>query len=229
MCFKNIRIHETPLPISRMKTIHCISGLGADHRIFGRLAIPGAQLKHVPWPSFDKHDEMACYAQKIGAQIPKGEDDIILGLSFGGMLASEIARARPSAKVIIVSSAKSPSELPPVKPWVKYLVHNGLIPVGLAKYSGDNITDRFGADTEEEKKMVLSILSATDNHFARCALRAMVEWRSTAIPDIVHIHGTADAMILPDFIHPTHWVEGGKHIMVWSRAEEVSRLIAQHI
>ena len=212
-----------------MKTIHCISGLGADHRIFTRLMIPGAELKPVAWPYFDKHDEMACYAQKVGALIPDGEDDIILGLSFGGMLASEIARVRPATKVIIVSSAKSHAELPPVKAWVKYLVQNGLIPVGLAQYSGSQITDRFGADTEEEKKMVLSILAATDNHFARCALRAMVEWKTTTVPDIAHIHGTADAMILPDHIHPTHWVEGGKHIMIWSRAEEVSRLIAQHI
>ena len=75
-----------------------------------------------------------------------------------------------------------------------------------------------------------AILEDTDNHFARCALRSMIDWRSMPPPaDIVHIHGTADAMILPDNIHPTHWVKGGKHIMVYSRAAEVSALIAQHL
>ena len=82
-----------------MTTIHCISGLGADQRIFQKLQIPGAVLKPVPWPDFDKYDELACYAQKVAALIPEGPDEVILGLSFGGMLASEIARMRPSAKV----------------------------------------------------------------------------------------------------------------------------------
>ena len=213
-----------------MPTIHCISGLGADQRMFQKLNIPGAELKPVLWPHFDKHDEMACYAQKVAAKIPEGPDEVILGLSFGGMLASEIARARPSAKVIIISSVKSPSELPPMAGWVKFLGRNGLMPVGIAKIPNKQILERFGADTEEEKKLMRAILDDTDNHFAKCALWAMIKWQATPPPaGIVHIHGTADAMILPDKIQPTHWVEGGKHIMVYSRAAEISALIAQHL
>ena len=119
-----------------MPTIHCISGLGADQLMFSKLSIPGAELKAVLWPYFDKHDEMACYAQKIGAQIPEGPDEVILGLSFGGMLASEIARTRPGAKVMIVSSVKSPAELPPMAGWTKFLGRNSLMPVGLANGGG---------------------------------------------------------------------------------------------
>jgi len=75
-----------------------------------------------------------------------------------------------------------------------------------------------------------AILQDTDNDFVSYALRAMIEWQSTPPPtDIIYIHGTADAMILPDKVSPTHWVNGGKHIMVYSRAAEVSRLIAQHV
>jgi pimeloyl-ACP methyl ester carboxylesterase len=214
-----------------MPTIHCISGLGADQRMFAKLRIPGAELKPVLWPYFDRHDEMACYAQKVAEKIPEGPDHVILGLSFGGMLASEIARMRPGAKVILVSSVKSPSELPPMAGWVKFLGRNGLMPVGIAKLPNKQVMERFGADTEEEKKLMQAILKDTDNHFAACALRAMIEWQTKTPPPagIVHIHGTADAMLLPDKIKPTHWVEGGKHIMVYSRAEEISKLIEQHL
>jgi pimeloyl-ACP methyl ester carboxylesterase len=213
-----------------MPTIHCISGLGADQRMFQKLDIPGAELKAVPWPYFDTHDEMACYAQKVAALIPQGPEHVILGLSFGGMLASEIARMRPEAKVIIISSAKSPGELPPVAWWVKFLGRNGLMPVGIVKLPFRQVMERFGADTAEEQKLMQAILRDTDNHFASCALRAMIEWKSTPPPEsIVHIHGTADAMILPDRVQPTYWIRGGKHIMIYSRAEEISALIAQHV
>ena len=213
-----------------MTTIHCISGLGADQRIFQKLQIPGAVLKPVPWPDFDRYDELPCYAQKVAALIPEGPEEVILGLSFGGMLASEIARMRPSAKVIIVSSAKASSELPPVSALVRFMGVNGLIPLALIKRPIAQVMERFGADTFEERKLVQSILQATDNHFASCAVRAMMEWQSTPAPEgILHIHGTADAMIPPAKIRPTFWVEGGKHIMIYSRAEEVSALIAQHI
>ncbi len=213
-----------------MPTIHCISGLGADQRMFARLNIPGATLKAVPWPYFDRHDELGCYAQKVAALIPEGPDEIILGLSFGGMLASEIARARPDARVIIISSAKSPGELTPMAGWVRFLGKRGLMPVGLAKLPNDEILKRFGAETSEEKALMRSILQDTDNHFAKCALKAMIEWQSTPPPaGIIHIHGTEDAMIRPERVMPTHWIEGGTHIMVFSRAEELSAMIAQYV
>jgi pimeloyl-ACP methyl ester carboxylesterase len=204
-----------------MTNLYCISGLGADHRVFQKLRIPGATLHPVPWPYFDKHDELACYAQKVAAQIPNGPNDAILGLSFGGMLASEIARMRPAQQVFIVSSLKSSFELPPMGRFLQFVAKHRLRP----------LLNRFGCHTEEERALLRSILEDTDSHFARCAFKAIVEWRSTTpVPDnIVHIHGTADQMIPPDNLKPTHWIEGGEHIMIYSRADEVSALIAQHL
>ncbi len=214
-----------------MSIIHCISGLGADQRVFTRLNIPGATLKPVPWADIDKHDEMACYAQKMAAQIPDGPDDVILGLSFGGMLASEIARVRPQQKVIIISSAKAPGEVEMPGKFLQFIVHKGLLPIGLAPLGGKQIAERFGAETPEDRALIQSILEETDGHFARCAFRAIIDWQSAVQPPagLVHIHGTADEIIPPTRIHPTHWIEGGGHIMIYNRAEEVSALIAQHL
>ena len=127
-----------------MPTLHCISGLGADHRMFQKLRIPGWELKAVPWPHIDAHDGMACYAQKVAALIPDSPDDAILGLSFGGMLASEIARVRPGQRVIIVSSAKHPDELGEVSGWLKFIVTKRLLPVGLMRIPNKVILRRFG-------------------------------------------------------------------------------------
>jgi pimeloyl-ACP methyl ester carboxylesterase len=214
-----------------MITIHCISGLGADERVFQRLTIPGVHFRYVPWPYLDKHDEMACYAQKIAALIPQGPDDHILGLSFGGMLASEIALMRPAQKVFLVSSCKSPDELPEVSPILRFIGRNKLMPVGIATLPVKTLLNLFGAKTEEEKKLIRSILEDSDPHFVRCAFKVILEWKMRVWPraDLVHIHGTDDKVIPPDRVRPTHWVAGGGHFMIFSQAAEVSGLIARHL
>ena len=90
--------------------------------------------------------------------------------------------------------------------------------------------ERFGAETNEEQKLLADILADTDGPFAKWSGKAIINWKSTDhAPGIVHIHGTADRMIPPALIHPTHWVEGGTHLMVYHRAAEVSALISQHL
>jgi hypothetical protein len=54
-----------------------------------------------------------------------------------------------------------------------------------------------------------------------------MEWKAGPAPaHIVHIHGTADQIIAPEPVKPTHWIEGGEHIMVYTRAAEVGALIS---
>ena len=105
------------------------------------------------------------------------------------------------------------------------------MPMSIATLPAKPVLHRFGAYNEEEMDLVASILSDTDPHFARCASKAIMEWQSRipAPAGIVHIHGTKDQLLLPDKIKPTHWVEGGEHMMIYSRAPEVSKLIAQHL
>ena len=212
-----------------MKTIHCISGLGADQRIFQKISIPGAVLVPVHWIPFDKHDDLPCYAQKLAAQIAE-ENPIILGLSFGGMLASEIAKIKAVKQVFLLSSAKDATELPKAGGFVKFIAHYGLIPTGIIKIPNNEIYKRFGVTTKEEKALLMDILKHTDNSFARWAMRVIVEWQSrTHVDNIVHIHGTADVMIPPENVMPTHWIEGGGHFMAYQRADEIAALITQHL
>lgn len=211
--------------------IYCIPGLGADHRVFQNLTIKNAQLLPVAWPYYDRHDEMNCYAQKIAANIPDGPDDVILGMSFGGMLASEIKRMRPEQRVIIVSSNKKPEERPDMGGFFSFLGKRGLMPFGLAKYAGSVLYKRFGATTADEIELLRSYFEHTDTHFFKCAMRSILNWqtRTELPPGLVHIHGTTDQILPPETIHEAHWIKGGEHIMIYNRADEVSALINEHL
>lgn len=214
-----------------MGIIHCISGLGADGRAFQKLAIPDIEFRYVPWPYFDKHDELPCYAQKVASLIPQDPDNHILGLSLGGMLATEIAIMRPGQKVFIVSSAKSPDELPDLNGILRFIGKNKLIPTGLRGIAIGTLNEILGAQSEEEEAILKAMLMDADGHFIRCATKAILEWQryTPALEHIVHIHGTADKVIPPEKVRPTHWIKDGEHMMIFSKADEVSQLIARHL
>lgn len=214
-----------------MTSIHCISGLGADERVFQKLAIPGVVFKYVPWPFLDKHDTMRSYAEKIAALIPESPSDYVLGLSFGGMLASEIALMRPQQKVFLVSSCKSPAELPPLNPFIRFFARHRLVFMSALWLLQPRLMKMFGAKTPEEKKLVREVMADSDPHFVRLAGKVILDWKMNAPPrpDLVQIHGTADKILPPQYVHPTDWIEGGEHLMIYIRAAEVSAVIAQHL
>lgn len=212
-----------------METIYCISGLGADERVFQRTKIKGAKLHHIKWPEYDAADDMESYAQKVSALIP-GDNPTILGLSFGGMLTVEIAKRRNVKKAIIVSSAKSFVEVPHFSKLVQMIITSLAVPAFFFKLPNAALFKLFGASTEDEKRMLSSILKKSDGQFMRWAMKAVTLWHNTSYPPgIVHIHGTDDKIIPPVAVKPTHWVEGGSHIMIYNRAEEVNRIIEKEL
>lgn len=212
-----------------MKKIYCLSGLGADERIFVNLRIDDAELVHLPWPEYDEHDELPCYAQKMSALI-KDESPILLGVSFGGMLAVEIAKIRKVEKVIIVSSAKTKEEIPHFGRFMKFIVTKQVVPAVFFTWPNRVVMQMFGADTDNEKEMLKGVFRATDGYLVRWAMKAIQLWRNSTYPEpIVHIHGDADKIITPEYIHADYWIKGGSHIMIYNKAEEINTIINKEL
>ena len=74
-----------------MKHIYCISGLGADERVFSKFQFPEHELHFIKWIIPEKKESIQSYAQKLIGQV---QDDypILIGLSFGGMMCIEMAK-----------------------------------------------------------------------------------------------------------------------------------------
>ena len=90
-----------------------ISGLGADKKAFRRIKLPsGYEPVYLDWIPPQKNESLTNYARRFSSLIKNDDAFILIGLSFGGMLASEIARLRRPMKTIIISSLASSSELP---------------------------------------------------------------------------------------------------------------------
>jgi pimeloyl-ACP methyl ester carboxylesterase len=212
-----------------MQKIYCLSGLGADKQIFTNIHIDNAELVHIPWPDYDEHDEIPCYAQKVASLI-KEENPILLGVSFGGMLAVEIAKMKSVKKVFIVSSSKTVHEIPHYGNFMKMLIKSEKLPGFFYTWPNKYLLKLFGAQTENEKQLVRDVMKVSDGLFMRWAMKAIQLWHNEDFPEpIVHIHGDADKIITPEFIHPNHWIKGGTHIMIYNRADEINAIINQEL
>jgi pimeloyl-ACP methyl ester carboxylesterase len=215
-----------------MWTLYCIPGFAADHRVFENLIIPQADLKPVLWPPIEAGTTMQEYAARVADTIPEGSNTAILGLSFGGMLASEIARLRPNAKIILVSAAKTHEECPFVPGLLRFLGRNHLFPLNAATtWQLELAWPRLGASTQKEKDLLTSMFEKADKNKLNCFISAIVDWKSGPAPqNIIQIHGTADAVIPSEnVVKPTYWINGGTHVMIYNRSAEVSALISHQL
>jgi len=72
--------------------------------------------------------------------------------------------------------------------------------------------------------LLKAIMDYADNDFVDWATNKIVNWdNEQLLPNVITIHGTADH-VLP-FEKADHVVRGGGHLMIVSKAEEVSRIL----
>jgi pimeloyl-ACP methyl ester carboxylesterase len=207
-----------------MNQLHCISGLGADERIFSKLKIPEAVLTPLRWITPQKEERIEDYARRMTGQV-QIQQPILLGVSFGGMMALEMAKLCPGAKVILISSVKSRKELPG---WMKLagrLGLNKLLPRNPPRWSRLE-SDFLGTETEEEVQLVQEFMKTADPVYLRWALGQVINWRNEWQPSSAyHIHGSNDRTFPLKNIKATHVVPGAGHFMIMNRAKEVSEII----
>jgi pimeloyl-ACP methyl ester carboxylesterase len=210
-------------------TIYCISGLGADEKIFAKLRLDGYELIHIPWLRPEKNETIEAYAHRMAALI-KEDNPILIGVSFGGMVAIEIARQMPVRKLILISSIKSIDELPR---WMKIagvLRLNKLIPVHSYKMAGSIGNYRLGVSNEEERNLVRDYRRAADPRYVQWAVEQIVHWKNKWIPDnIVHIHGDHDLIFPARKIKNALVIKNATHLLIYNRAKEVSEFILKEL
>ncbi len=212
-----------------MENIYFISGMGADETIFRNIHIPGCRLIYVPWVKHELNDDMVSYAMKMAAQIPE-ENPILLGLSFGGMLISEMTNHIKVKKAFLVSSSKNESELPALVVMNKWFISLNIVPGFLYTHTNDVMFYYLGAHSEEEKSLIRAMMGRADGAFMGWIAKAMAGWKNQNVnPVITHIHGTADHLISPRNVKPNYWIKDGSHIMLYNKAEEISGIITNEL
>jgi pimeloyl-ACP methyl ester carboxylesterase len=208
-----------------MKTVYFISGLGADSRSFGFLDLSFCDVRFVQWINPAYNETLVSYAERMFESI-NDENATIVGMSFGGMLATEMAKRHPNLKVIVIASAKTHLEIPAyLRVWRHFPLYK-LHTQRIKNYSAGFVLKILGAKGVEQKKVQQQIMKDHDPAFIRWASGAIVNWNNTIVPtNVVHIHGSADKLLPYRYVKADYTINKGEHVMVLDQAEEVSVLL----
>ena len=212
-----------------MTKVYFISGLGADKRIFSFLDLSFCEPVYIDWITPSKNDTLQDYALKLRKGIPE-PNPIIVGISLGGMLVTEMANADSNLQGIIISSNKTQNEFPTHLRVAKYLPLYKWSPNFILKRIMLGNTWILGGASNEQKKLLQQIIKESNIEFVKWAIGAILCWKNTVIPgNIIHIHGTADKLLPYSRIKADYTIPGGTHVMTMDNPEEISDLLKKLI
>jgi pimeloyl-ACP methyl ester carboxylesterase len=210
--------------------VYCISGLGADETVFEHLSLPGCALFPLPWLKPEPKEAIGHYAARMAEGI-RHPEPILLGLSFGGIMAVEIARIIPLKRVWLISTVKQRCEMPPYMRFGAVLpLHRLALALNPHKWMGPLENYNLAVETPEERAMVARFRKTVDKDYLRWAIEVIVHWQNSVIPPgVLHIHGDKDRIFPIRYVRPDHIIEGGGHLLVHNRSTVVNRLLQEDL
>jgi pimeloyl-ACP methyl ester carboxylesterase len=207
-----------------------LPGLGADADLLEpqRRAFP--DLEVLPWLDPRPDESLDEFGRRMAEASTLDGGSVIGGVSFGGMVASVMARhVRPRALVLIASCTSGRAVrgyrrvLAPLLasfPWKR----------PLPRAAWPLVAWFFGARAPHHRKALYRLLAQAPIPFVQWGLSAIVRWSpataaSAAGTRVRHIHGTSDRLLPIRGVHPTDVVQGGGHFINVTHADQVNECV----
>ena len=211
------------------KELYIFSGLGADERVFEKLDFPGFSVTFIKWITPFKKESIEQYSSRLLEQITTPKP-VLIGLSFGGLIAVEAAKQIETEKVMLIASAKTKTEIPFYYRFAGTLRLHKVLPASLFKKPNLITNWFFGARSGFEKKLLKQILRDTDPVFLNWAIDKIVRWSNQSpIQNLFHLHGTSDRILPVQFVHCDATIKNGGHFMTLNKVEEINRILQQQL
>lgn len=212
-----------------MARVYAISGLGADERVFKHLEDLGLKFTHLPWVEIHENDTIESYAARYWSHYELPESAQIVGLSFGGMVGAEMAKAHEHVKLVQISSALHRSDLPGVLKIPGLSKLNAKFPHKMLSGSPFINHAVFGIKGDENKEVLDAILKDMDFDFFKNAANAILNWKGVDAPiNVKRIHGSTD-LILPPIKGAYDKLMKGGHFMLMDDPETVAAFLREHL
>ncbi|MDQ2863270.1 MAG: alpha/beta hydrolase [Bacteroidota bacterium] len=210
-----------------MSNIYCISGFGADERVFSKLNFNGNTVSFIQWLTPLKKEGIEAYAKRMAEKI-SGEIPVLIGLSFGGIMAIEISKSIKTSKVILVSSIKTSHEMPALMRLSGKLNLDKIFPLKSFSLIEPLENYNLGLETKEEFQLVKEYRKNVGQQYTNWAIHQIINWKNEFIPEnIFHIHGGNDHIFPVKNIKADYVIPDGGHFMIMNRAEKLNSILTK--
>jgi pimeloyl-ACP methyl ester carboxylesterase len=212
-------------------TVYFLSGLGVDSRIFKHLTFsPNINTVFIDWLTPLKKEPLQEYARRIAQKIDTSQSFMLVGLSFGGILATEVIEFVQPQKPILISSVSRRRELPFYYKLAGFLKLNYLLPAKAVNRANWITYWLFGITEKRDKSLLNEILTNTNTSFVKWAVNEILNWKRTQAPaNLIRIHGDKDKVLPIINFNPKYIIPDAGHFMIASRAHEISQVLEAEI
>ena len=214
-----------------MKKQFFISGLGADEKAFQELGDFGTTKIMIEWMANLPDESLYDYAKMMIDKYGIEQEDIVVGLSFGGLVAQQIAEIIKPDFIILISSFRTKDDLKiHFSSGLKMKLHK-LMPEMKSELIGSMVATYLNSGSKISVPVLKEMVMSTDMKLMKWSLEKIYEQDVILAPDILKysIIGDKDKVVKPWIIETTFIVEDGSHFMVFDKAKEVTKIISSII
>ncbi|WP_206081916.1 alpha/beta fold hydrolase [Maribellus sediminis] len=213
--------------MAQKQVVYLIPGQGADARLYKNIHLDSIyEVRNITYSTPEKGWNMSDFAHHLANQIDTTREFSIVGVSLGGMLATEMNDFLHPRNVVLISSAKSRKELPFRYRFQRVIPIHEIIPGAVIKVSAKILQPIVEPDRGKDASTFKAMLRDKDPKFMKRTVKMILEWkRQTYDERIIHIHGDLDKTIPARNVSFDYLVEDGSHMMVLTKGDLISDLL----
>lgn len=218
---------DGPSP-TRQCPLILLPGLGCDARMFSpqRAAFP--ELIVPQWIPPERKEPLAHYAARFAKVIDPGVPCFLGGVSFGGVVALEVATHLATRECYLFGSIRGNREIP-----IRLNIFRHISDmIMILKWSSPVALNYGGRWFSPAIRGVLHQLKDADPSFVRWAARAILHWKPSpeiARLHIVQIHGDRDWVFPIWRLTAEKTIKGAGHLMSMTHADEVNAYVRERM
>ncbi len=211
--------------------LYCIPGLGLDHRLFGKLNLPSAELHPIDWIKPEGKETIKDYAKRLASVIPEDEEVSLLGVSLGGIMSIEIAQIRKVKKLYLISTVKSAAEMPKYMAWLDRLPEQSKTAAKFAIEASITLKPFYDRATAEGNELFHKMVRSANIDFINWGVKAIAKWKGIEALEtpFLHLHGTEDLVFPIKNIDQALTIKGGTHYTIYNEAEKISNIVEKDL
>lgn len=205
-----------------------LPGLGGGPSLFDSQRSSFPELLTPGWIRPEKNEPLVDYAARFARAIDPGRACFLGGVSFGGVVALEVATHLSSMECFLIGSIRSPQQIPKRLRIFQPVTNLVMIP----KWLSPAVMTCGGRWMTPKVRGCLRQLIDCDDYFLRWAARAILNWTPSpgvAQISIVQIHGDCDPIFPVRRVNADKRVPGAGHLVSLTHSAEVNRFLRDRI
>lgn len=209
--------------------VYFFPGQGSDKRLFDKIKLDSSfESQFIEYPIPKKGESLPQFAKELSLKIDTTQSFILIGVSLGGMICTELSDFLKPVKTIVISSAKCRQELPKRYTFQRKVPINRAIPAKAVYLGAKFLQPIVEPDRNKQKSIFKAMLSANSPIYLKRTANMIINWNRNSFSNkIIHIHGTNDHTLPLKHIKANYIIKNGSHMMTLTKGEEINEIIKQ--